>query len=202
MARQGLKGGSRQFSPHHPQFHPQLHHQQQQQRGGQGAGQHVVKHRQHQVSDQHLQGDQQHPPARQPLYANAPPKPRRLNTSRDYSPSPDNSPERLSHSNFSHESEMNHQTLEDLPQFRHRLPQERRTPEAYGRSRFDTSVTNAKYPTKDYEEVYNNTYEYNNDRQLAEEVAGYNRDYDRRQSLGNNRRMGQPQQHPQQHQRR
>ena len=43
---------------------------------------------------------------RQPLYANAPPKPRRLNTSRDYSPSPDNSPERLSHSTFSPEHEM------------------------------------------------------------------------------------------------
>lgn len=116
-----------------------------------------------------------HREGRQPLYANAPPKPRRLNTSRDYSPSPDNSPERLSHSNFSPEQEMSqHLPHPDLPQFRHKLPQERRTPEAYGRSRFDNSINNAKYPTKDYEEVYNNAYEYNNDRQLSEEVAAYN----------------------------
>ena len=94
--------------------------------------------------------------ARQPLYANAPPKPRRLNTSRDYSPSPDNSPER--------------QSQPELQQLRHRVPQERRTPEAYGRSRFDHSaVSVGKYPSKDYEEVYNN------ERQCSEEVAQYNR---------------------------
>ena len=119
---------------------------------------------------------------RQPLYANAPPKPRRLNNSRDYSPSQDdNHPENLSHSNFSHESEMNHR-LDDLPQFRHRLPQERRTPEAYGRSRFDASFNNSRqYPMKDYEEVYNNAYEYHNDT----EVAAYNNHDVRRMSHGN-----------------
>ena len=92
---------------------------------------------------------------RQPLYANAPPKPRRLNTSRDYSPSPDNSPER--------------QSQPELHQLRYRVPQERRTPEAYGRSRFEHSgVSGGRYPSKDYEEVYN-------DRQCSEEVAQYNR---------------------------
>lgn len=110
--------------------------------------------------------------ARQPLYANAPPKPRRLNTSRDYSPSPENSPER--------------QSQPELHQLRHRIPQERRTPEAYGRSRFDNSaVTGGRYPSKDYEEVvqYNNAYE---DRQCAEEVAQYNRDRsEARMSNGN-----------------
>ena len=94
--------------------------------------------------------------ARQPLYANAPPKPRRLNTSRDYSASPDNSPERPSQSDHLQQQQQ---------QLRHRNPQERRTPEAYGRSRFDNSGgrEGGKYPSKDYEEVYNN-----------EEVAQYN----------------------------
>jgi len=129
---------------------------------------------------------------RQPLYANAPPKPKRLNTSRDYSPSPDNSPERPSQSNFSPNSEINHHRSDDSTQFRHRLPQERRTPEAYGRSKFDS---NPKYPTKDYEEVYNNGYDYSGDkashRRCSEEVAQFSRDsyassHDRRMSGGNN----------------
>ena len=87
---------------------------------------------------------------RQPLYANAPPKPRRLTTtSRDYSPSSDTSPERL--------PPPQQQQLQgpisgpdDSPAnlFRHRMPQERRTPEAYGRS-------NPRFP-KEYEEVYGN----------------------------------------------
>lgn len=133
----------------------------------------------------HIEGE-----TRQPLYANAPPKPKRLNTSRDYSPSPDNSPERPSHSNFSPNSETNRS--EDPTQFRHRVPQERRTPEAYGRSKFDS---NPKYPTKDYEEVYNNGYEFSGDkaalRRYSEEVAQYTRDsyassHDRRMSSGNN----------------
>ena len=136
----------------------------------------------------HIEGE-----TRQPLYANAPPKPKRLNTSRDYSPSPDNSPERPSHSNFSPNSETNHHRSEDPTQFRHRLPQERRTPEAYGRSKFDS---NPKYPTKDYEEVYNNGYDYSGGdkaslRRCSEEVAQYSRDsyassHDRRMSTGNN----------------
>ena len=138
--------------------------------------------------DQHQQNlAPVHREGRQPLYANAPPKPRRLNTSRDYSPSPDNSPERLSQNNLSPEQEMTQHRLEDFPQqFRHKLPQERRTPEAYGRSRFDNSINNVKYPAKDYEEVYNNAYDYNNDRHLSEEVAAYN---DRRLSQGNNPAM-------------
>lgn len=134
----------------------------------------------------HIEGE-----TRQPLYANAPPKPKRLNTSRDYSPSPDNSPERPSHSNFSPNSETNHHRSEDSTQFRHRLPQERRTPEAYGRSKFDS---NPKYPTKDYEEVYNNGYDFSDDkaslRRCSEEVAQFSRDsyassHDRRMSSGN-----------------
>ena len=104
----------------------------------------------------HIEGE-----TRQPLYANAPPKPKRQNTSLDYSPSRDNSPERPSHSNLSPNSETNHQRTEDPSQYRHRMPQERRTPEAYGRSKFDA---NPKYPTKDYEEVYNNGYDFSSDK--------------------------------------
>ena len=135
---------------------------------------------------------------RQPLYANAPPKPRRLNTSRDYSPSPDNSPERLSHSTFSPDHELSHMRQGDPamdsvpPQFRHRLPQERRTPEVYGRSRFEVRG-GPQYPTKDYEEVYNNNIgnaDFNNDTQLAEEVATYNRRP--AQTNGDHRRVTRP----------
>ena len=130
----------------------------------------------HQVSADQPQVTREPGDPRQPLYANAPPKPRRLNTSRDYSPSPDNSPERLSHSTFSPEHEMSQ--LDSVPpQFRHRLPQERRTPEVYGRSRLDVR-SGPQYSMKDYEEVYNNNNghaDFHQDSQLAEEVATYNR---------------------------
>ena len=173
LARQG-QGVRRQRMPPHQQQSAQSQPQQPQSRHGPGYH--------HQMSEPHHQmireGD-----ARQPLYANAPPKPRRLNTSRDYSPSPDNSPERLSHSTFSPEHDMSQRRPGDPamdsvpPQLRHRLPQERRTPEVYGRARIEVRG-GPQHPTKDYEEVYNHNNglaDFSNDTQLAEEVATYNR---------------------------
>ena len=177
LARQGqTQGARRQRMP--PQHQPPSQHQPQGvPQGRPGPGYH------HQMSGPQPQLVRDSGDPRQPLYANAPPKPRRLNTSRDYSPSPDNSPERLSHSTFSPDHEMSHLRQGDPamdsvpPQYRHRLPQERRTPEVYGRSRFEVRG-GPQYPIKDYEEVYNNNIgntDFNNDTQLAEEVATYNR---------------------------
>merc|ERR1719225_204865 len=168
LARQGQAQGPRRqrMPPQHQQFTGQSQPQQPQSRHGPGYH--------HQMSEPHHQMIREGDP-RQPLYANAPPKPRRLNTSRDYSPSPDNSPERLSHSTFSPDQEMGHlrpgdPALDSVPpQFRHRLPQERRTPEVYGRSRIEVRGR-PQYPIKDYEEVYNNNNglaDFNNDTQLA-----------------------------------
>ena len=104
--------------------------------------------------------------SRQPLYANAPPKPKRVNnTSRDEADySPDNSPER-------HDSQLTSPTYLEDPQVRHRMPQERRTPEAYGRSKFEAHY-NSSQQQKDYEEVYNNGYQVEQ-RKHSEEVWHY-----------------------------
>ena len=154
LARQGRQHHLQQGQQfHHNQQQQQLHYQQQQQQQQQQPPHYQQQGKRgvpvvYQMSGGGGGGGE----ARQPLYANAPPKPRRLNTSRDYSASPENSPERPSQP-------------EQQQQLRHRNPQERRTPEAYGRSRFDNSGgSGGKYPSKDYEEVYNN-----------EEVAQYNR---------------------------
>ena len=164
-------GDGKQFS--FQQQQQQQHQQQFQGRGG-PAPVHNGHPRVHPRQGPAAGGQHQPAPQRQPLYANAPPKPRRLNTSRDYTPSPDPSPDRGHHEAVPHHD----------PGPRHRLPQERRTPEAYGRSRFDTSQgqARARGPTKDYEEVYNNNNNHNHinshsqhQEQLEHEVAAYNR---------------------------
>ena len=98
----------------------------------------------------------------QPLYANAPPKPRRMNTSRDQSPSPERQMEEgmvspsgdpmMVTGRYHHPMTEVHQAhiiVDDVPpSYRMRPPQERRTPEAYGRmSRMRNQI--------DYEDVYN-----------------------------------------------
>ena len=176
LARQLRQQGSyppqmRHFPPPHRtlapmhQYQQQLHQYQQQQHHDQQQFQHQqhdqpAAQQQHQYQQQHLQDtllqhhihhqqqQQQHAAplegeGRQPLYANAPPKPKRLNNSRDYSPSPDNSPERPTHES----------RAEDPAYPRHRLPQERRTPEAYGRSRFSREQEAGEQ--LEYEDVYN-----------------------------------------------
>lgn len=105
------------------------------------------------------------PPGIQPLYANAPPKPRRLNTSRDQSPSPERQMEEgyLHHpghpqvdpmmvtGRYYHPLSDVHQAhiiVDDLPpSYRMRPPHERRTPEAYGRM--------SRMQRMDYEDIYN-----------------------------------------------
>jgi hypothetical protein len=100
----------------------------------------------------------------QPLYANAPPKPRRMNTSRDQSPSPERqmeegliSPDPILVTGRYHQplSEVHQAHIigdEIPPTYRIRPPTERRTPEAYGRmSRMQRVPINRM----DYEEVYN-----------------------------------------------
>ena len=139
------------FQPQLQQQHQQHFNQQQQQQNLQGTLlQHHLHHQQQQQQLQLQQQQQQQagllPPqdgeggGRQPLYANAPPKPKRLNNSRDYSPSPNNSPERPNESRGADDSTYGVGGRTDDPAAggypRHRLPQERRTPEAYGRSRF------------------------------------------------------------------
>ena len=115
------------------------------------------------------------PSGPQPLYANAPPKPRRMNTSRDQSPSP----ERQLHDDFNqhHPQQQQqspqqqmmvtgryHQPLTDVhqahiivddvpPSYRMRPPQERRTPEAYGRMAMMRMPPNRMII--DYEDMYN-----------------------------------------------
>ena len=97
------------------------------------------------------------PGTRQPLYANAPPKPRRLNTSRDYSTSPDRSPERDERDPrtvidkgggnqqiYNHQSSSNNSEL-GSHQY-HPTSVERRTPDAYGAT--------AGVSRGDYEDVY------------------------------------------------
>ena len=99
----------------------------------------------------------------QPLYANAPPKPRRMNTSRDQSPSPERQIEEgmISPTNdpmmvtgrYHHPMTEVHQAhiiVDDVPpSYRMRPPQERRTPEAYGR------MSRMQRNQIDYEDVYN-----------------------------------------------
>ena len=139
---------------------------------------------------------------RQPVYANAPPKPRRLNTSREYSSSsPDRSPERdkdvaaelaaaaaatpSSAMYDSYAQRINgwgRPASTDLvsqghsPQLGHLVLQnaERRTPDAYGRFK------------PDYEDVYNNsshssgsskTRQSNNQREMRDYAAAFNSNY-------------------------
>ena len=170
-------GDGKQFSFQQQQLQQQQqqqHHQQQFPGRGGPAPVHNGHHLVHPRQGPPAGGQPQPAPQRQPLYANAPPKPRRLNTSRDYTPSPEPSPERG--------REVPQPQHQADPGPRHRLPQERRTPEAYGRSRFDTSQGQGRVrgPTKDYEEVYNNNNHINNSHsqhqeQLEHEVAAYNR---------------------------
>ncbi|XP_069946457.1 uncharacterized protein [Cherax quadricarinatus] len=93
------------------------------------------------------------PGDRQPLYANAPPKPKRLNTSRDYSTSPERSPERDERDprTYTDHGGGGNGTVEPRnPDGRglhyHPPAAERRTPDAYG-------VT-AGGGRGDYEDVY------------------------------------------------
>ena len=91
-----------------------------------------------------------------PLYANAPPKPKRLNTSReDYSSSPERSPERYSGSTPSivmleHHNNRRQQTNDAA------TPSAplRRTPDAYGRFRCDYDDV---YGARDYATARNST---------------------------------------------
>ena len=130
--------------------------------GGQGQKQ---AHR-HLVQSQLLLGPGPGGETRQPLYANAPPKPKRVaNTSRDEADyTPDPSPER---------PHTAHTPVYPEDTVRHRMPQERRTPEAYGRSKFEVHH-NGNMPQKDYEEVYNNGYSAEQGQRYSEEVWQYN----------------------------
>lgn len=145
---------------------------------------------------------------KQPLYANAPPKPRRLNTSRDYSSSPDRSPERdqeisqlvpaaAMYDNYSNHEEYHRSgrrrpvssdvmamaTHGDSPQLIQNA--ERRTPDAYGRFK------------SDYEDVYNNSshssgssrvpkvqaVSFNSQRQMRNYAAALNSNYPHRSEV-------------------
>ena len=93
------------------------------------------------------------PGDRQPLYANAPPKPKRLNSSRDYSTSPERSPERDERDPRTYTDhggggigEGCSSSLESRGVHYHPPSAERRTPDAYG-------VT-AGGGRGDYEDVY------------------------------------------------
>ena len=113
-----------------------------------------------------------HPITRQPLYANAPPKPRRLNSSSRDRDSP--SPERdnggfdepmqqpvMARGTYHRPRGANQAVVEDTnmqyyPQLPRRLPQERRTPEAYARARLVAAGQRPPPPPKmEYEDVYN-----------------------------------------------
>jgi hypothetical protein len=116
---------------------------------------------------------------RQPLYANAPPKPKRVNNSSsrdDTEYTPEHSPERAA----------------PYPEevVRHRLPQERRTPEAYGRSKFESHHSGA-VPQKDYEEVYNNGYS-QDQRRYSEEVWQHAQHQGRSLGRGGHQPLAQP----------
>ncbi|XP_046665170.1 uncharacterized protein LOC124357421 isoform X2 [Homalodisca vitripennis] len=109
----------------------------------------------------------------QPLYANAPPKPRRLNNDTS---SPERSPERASEDGSGRISKLaqpqeytlrNERAYNYTAQHSHRpplmlppnsQPQERRTPDTYGRSNSTTpqtgKVISSKMRTLDYEDVY------------------------------------------------
>ena len=136
---------------------------------------------------------------RQPLYANAPPKPRRLNTSRDYSPeSADNSPDR----NNAEVGDLSADDFATSPsqEYRHRLPQERRTPEAYGRSnprisaqqlnQSRRSTSEVPHTQLEYEDVYNTSY---NTTGYSEELANYARNISAAASSAERRASGQQQ---------
>ena len=125
---------------------------------------------------------------RQPLYANAPPKPKRVNNSRgeEVDFTPEQSPER--------------RPSEGVPGYpeleppRHRMPQERRTPEAYGRSKFDSHHNSGGgHQQKDYEEVYNNNYHLEQ-RRHSEEVWQYTQQQHHQQQQQNHNIVRHPQQ--------
>ncbi|XP_066938047.1 uncharacterized protein [Macrobrachium rosenbergii] len=87
------------------------------------------------------------PGDRQPLYANAPPKPKRLNSSRDYSTSPEHSPERSKRDPRTYTDHGGGSEVADGRNLNYHPPAaERRTPDAYG-------VT-AGGGRGDYEDVY------------------------------------------------
>ncbi|XP_068221414.1 uncharacterized protein [Palaemon carinicauda] len=87
------------------------------------------------------------PGDRQPLYANAPPKPKRLNSSRDYSTSPEHSPERSKRDPRTYTDHGGGTEVTDGRNLHYHPPAaERRTPDAYG-------VT-AGGGRGDYEDVY------------------------------------------------
>ena len=147
-------------------------HQRQGGQGGQGGHSHTLPPGMMPGRQTRILGLQQHqrnpPPhpmeveGRQPLYANAPPKPKRVNNSSrdDADYTPEHSPERV-HPPGGYQ--------EEPP--RHRMPQERRTPEAYGRSKFEARHSTT-LPQKDYEEVYNTGYSLEQ-RRYSDEVWQY-----------------------------
>ena len=130
---------------------------------------------------------------RQPLYANAPPKPKRVNNSRgeELDFTPEHSPERRQS-----EGLLGYPEQEPV---RHRMPQERRTPEAYGRSKFESHHNNGGHQQKDYEEVYNNNY-HHDQRRHSEEVWQYTQQQhhhhqqQQQQQHQNHNNVGHPQQ--------
>ncbi|KAK7081765.1 hypothetical protein SK128_016479, partial [Halocaridina rubra] len=92
------------------------------------------------------------PGDRQPLYANAPPKPKRLNSSRDYSTSPERSPERDERDPRTYtdhgggNGDIDFRIVDGRNILYHPPAAERRTPDAYG-------VTSGS-GRGDYEDVY------------------------------------------------
>ncbi|XP_050711566.1 uncharacterized protein LOC126995740 isoform X6 [Eriocheir sinensis] len=100
------------------------------------------------------------PGDRQPLYANAPPKPKRLNSSRDYSTSPERSPERDDQTprSYTDRGEGGSDAgcsggIESRSVHYHPPTAERRTPDAYGVA--------AGGSRGDYEDVYGDSNESN-----------------------------------------
>ncbi len=102
----------------------------------------------------------------QPLYANAPPKPRRLNSSRDQSPSPERLQEeaagfrQMVTGQYHHPLSEVHQAhiiVDEVPTpqgYRVRPHTERRTPEAYGRMSQMRMMSQPQQPRMDYEDIY------------------------------------------------
>lgn len=99
----------------------------------------------------------------QPLYANAPPKPRRLNNDTS---SPERSPDRAADDSrlstqeraYNYAAQHSHLMRPPLMLPASSQPQERRTPDTYGRSNSTTpqtgKVISSKPRTLDYEDVY------------------------------------------------
>lgn len=105
----------------------------------------------------------------QPLYANAPPKPRRLNNETS-SPerSPDRAQEEYAERAYNYAAQHSHLTRPPLmlPASTSSQPQERRTPDTYGRSNSTTPQTGKVISSKprplDYEDVYQTNAMYSN----------------------------------------